>query len=442
MGHDRGDETEIMNALTMNALIAPRPAARGRTSTHPGLLERAFSVVVLFLSTGGLLPVLRLEGGVAIDDLEGDAVMQIIWLVVYGVTLVLLATRAKATLQLLIRERWLILLCGLAAASVIWSGAPGVTFRRTAALFGTTAFGVYLASRYTVAEVLRLLCWVLGAAAVLSVALVILFPTYGISDDDAGWRGIFVHKNALGRAMALAIQVLLFQFRHRGVANRVASVAMLAVACLALLGSNSVAGMLTAVAAVVTLPLWPILRLQRTLAVASAVFVVMAVIIACGWIGTAPDVMVSAVGKDPSLTGRAGLWAEALDVIKVRPLLGHGYNAFWLGWEGESASIWSALSWKPAHSHNGFLDLGLELGVVGLVLFIVGFAMAVGRATVVIRMTSTSYGLWPIAYLLFIVMINLAESTIMVRNSMFWVLYVVTCMWLIRPRSDERTARG
>src|SRR5262249_53870477 len=116
--------------------------------------------------------------------------------------------------------------------------------------------------------------------------------------------------------------------------------------------------------------------------------------------------------------------------------LGHGYAAFWLGWEGESAKIWAALPWMPPHAHNGFLDLGLELGVIGIVVFVTGFVWATWRATLVIRRTKTVYGLWPIAYLVFIV-VNSAESTILVQNSIFWMLYVATCMWLIRGKNDS-----
>jgi len=37
---------------------------------------------------------------------------------------------------------------------------------------------------------------------------------------------------------------------------------------------------------------------------------------------------------------------------------------------------------------------------------------------------------------MFIIVVNLAESTILVRNSIFWMLYVVTCMWLTRAKND------
>src|SRR2546427_9195978 len=41
-------------------------------SIRAGWLADAFVFVVLLLSTGGLLPLLSLERGVAFDDLEGD----------------------------------------------------------------------------------------------------------------------------------------------------------------------------------------------------------------------------------------------------------------------------------------------------------------------------------------------------------------------------------
>jgi exopolysaccharide production protein ExoQ len=102
--------------------------------------------------------------------------------------------------------------------------------------------------------------------------------------------------------------------------------------------------------------------------------------------------------------------------------------------------VWSALQWKPPHAHNGFLDLALELGIVGIVVFVVGLAAAAWRSAALIRRTSSFYALWPVVYLAFMVMINLAESAILIRNSIFWMLYVVTCMWLIRSRHEGGAA--
>jgi O-antigen ligase len=427
-----------MRALTLTAPALPRVVGRPRRRTRRGIIERAFGFVVLFLSTGGLLPLLRMERGDAGVDLEGDPVMQMVWMAVYGITLVLLARRARETVRVFGRERWLLLLCALAAMSVLWSVAPEMTFRRTAALLGTTAFGLYLASRYTVSDLLRLVGWVLGAAAVLSVAAVVVAPAYGISDDGA-WRGIFVHKNALGRAMALATVALLFRLRQRGLLNRLLTGSTLVLAVVTLFGSHSVAGVLTAVVVAVLVPIWALFRLRSVLAIAATLFALVAMTIAAVWVALSPELAVATVGKDTSLTGRAGLWALAIEAIGSRPWLGHGYSAFWLGWDGESAPIWSALSWRPPHAHNGVLDLALELGLVGVVLFVAGFLSVAWRAAGVVRRTTTAYGVWPITYVVFMLVSNLVESTMLVRNSIFWALYIVTCTWLAQPRGEDGT---
>ena len=43
-----------------------------------------------------------------------------------------------------------------------------------------------------------------------------------------------------------------------------------------------------------------------------------------------PDLLFSLLGKDATLTGRTGIWSAVIDSIAKRPLLGYGYQAFWL----------------------------------------------------------------------------------------------------------------
>jgi O-antigen ligase len=78
------------------------------------------------------------------------------------------------------------------------------------------------------------------------------------------------------------------------------------------------------------------------------------------------SLILSAGGRDTSLTGRDAVWAFAAAAIVQRPILGYGYAAFW------SDSDWTlqALHWSPPHAHNGVLQVLLDLGGVGLVLTI------------------------------------------------------------------------
>ena len=72
------------------------------------------------------------------------------------------------------------------------------------------------------------------------------------------------------------------------------------------------------------------------------------------------------LGKDPTLTGRTGIWKLVIASAVKRPILGFGYRAFWTGLQGESAHLALTEGWSPTGAHNGFLDVWLNLGLVGL----------------------------------------------------------------------------
>lgn len=75
--------------------------------------------------------------------------------------------------------------------------------------------------------------------------------------------------------------------------------------------------------------------------------------------------LLDAMGRDATLTGRTALWAQVLR-IPVNPLVGAGYESFWLGERLES--IWKEHWEHPTQAHNGYLELYLDLGWLGLAL--------------------------------------------------------------------------
>ena len=93
-----------------------------------------------------------------------------------------------------------------------------------------------------------------------------------------------------------------------------------------------------------------------------------------------PEALIALLGKDLSLTGRTQIWSTVLDSIAKRPMLGYGYQAFWLGLEGESYRVILVVSWVLAQAQNGFLDVLLESGLLGfsIVVLVFGFALRDG----------------------------------------------------------------
>jgi exopolysaccharide production protein ExoQ len=69
-----------------------------------------------------------------------------------------------------------------------------------------------------------------------------------------------------------------------------------------------------------------------------------------------------------TLTGRTELWSELMTYVGARPLAGYGFEGFW--GPTHTASVALSLGWVVPHAHNGYIEMLLDLGVVGLVLFL------------------------------------------------------------------------
>ena len=142
------------------------------------------------------------------------------------------------------------------------------------------------------------------------------------------------------------------------------------------------------------------------------------------WFTNNADTLLSGIGKDTTLTGRGDMWPYILEMSGKRPLLGYGYGGFWQGFEGESAYIWRAVGWPAPNSHNGLLDLLIDLGISGVSIFLLGFWITLVRALAWLRSIKTSEGFWPFIFIIMFVLVNMTETTLMVRNDIFWVTYV------------------
>jgi|SRR5215211_1682273 len=394
--------------------------------------EQAFAVFVLwFASTGALVPLLRGAQEVTVATqtdtaLEADPVTLPMWIGVYALTLLLIIPRWKQFALVATRNKLLLLLVGLALVSMLWSVAPEVTFRRGVALVGTTLFGGYFAVRYSLREQIRLLAWALGIAALLSLLIGLALPSYGTAIDVFGqtaWRGIYSTKNVLGSNMVLGALVFLILAvsgrRWRWVAWT---------GCGLSLGLLLLSTSRTALIVFLTLlALWPLykaLRWHYTLAVPFLIVAVLLVGALSMLVSATWEPLLEALGRDATLTGRTVLWSLVWDMIRERPWLGYGYAGFWLGWEGPSAYIWRITRDSVPQTDNGYLDLWLDLGLLGVSLFALQFLQAFGRALAWVRWTKATEDLWPPMFLAFILLLDLTESAILKQNSLAYILYV------------------
>ena len=375
--------------------------------------EPIFTTVSLVLYSGGVLTVL-LSGGRS----EGDVIQEfdsslsrLLFVLIYLVTFFLLTLRWKKVLYLLSKDRWLSLLVGIAVVSVLWSSEPTTTINRAVALIGTTLFGVYLASRYTMKEQLEMLGWAFGVAILLSFLFIVALPKYGIMGGvHAGtWRGIYVHKNVLGKVMVPSAVVFLL-LAIRGKKNNLLLWGGFGFAVILLLFTTSKTALVSLIIMLLSLYLYRMLRWRYDLLI-PAIFAMTtfggSVLI---WLLDNADALLGTIGKDATLTGRTKLWPFVLDMIDKQPWLGYGYGSFWNGLNGQSAYVWRAVLWPAPNAHNGLLDLWLALGILGVLIYLIGFSFSLLRAIAWLRVSKTSENLWPLLFLTYTVLANITET--------------------------------
>ncbi len=351
----------------------------------------------------------------------------------YGILAVLLLRHRRALFAQMSHAKFMWAILALAFLSCLWSDVPFYTFRRCVNLAVTTSLGLYIATRYSPRQLLRVLGWTMALTVVGSILAIVLMPDAGI--DSAGtnhaWRGVFGQKNSLGRMMTLGILVYLF-LAYDNKSRRL----FYGFAALVCTGMLYMAGSATsAVAVPILIGLIYLFRISRRrptgLVFASAMLAIVGFTCA-GMLFFDGNDFFSLLGRDSSFSGRLDIWSAVMPKIMANPWLGYGFSSFWLGLDGQqSADLWSMLHWNVPYSHNGFLDLVEELGVVGLGLFMAGFVVSMRRALLWARVQRESIGLWPLAYLSFMFLFNLTEGSLLRQDNLYWVLYVATFIFIM-----------
>jgi O-antigen ligase len=377
--------------------------------------------MLLYLSSG-------LTGFLAGDSpfngwrVEDNPLLLAIQTMMYAVTLGFVALHWRKFVSALRAGGWVLALALFALASTLWSSDPAFTFRRSLVLIATTMFGIYFGSRYELSGQVRLLAWTFLMLAVLSAACALLLPQYGIDNQlhRGDWQGILGQKNLLGKGMAVGTIVF---WSAKGVLPRVVRIAGISLCGVVMLMSGSMTALLVAAAVLLLASGYRALRARLTTLIPLAI-----VCLAMGTgllflaAGKSPLVLAS-LGRDVTLTRRTEIWSTAWIAISSHIVLGYGFSGFWAGIYGESARVAATLGFVPRHAHNGFLDLWLELGIAGLLLFVAGYLPAVGNAVKLVRISYDRLATWPLEYLTFLLLYDMVESPILRQNNLYWALY-------------------
>src|SRR6266436_2664601 len=427
------------------------PFELGRTRSSAPMIDKFAIVSILACAYPSIVSPLIMFAAEPARTLQ--AIMEsrpenrIFWLAMAAISVVLTAQN-RSRLGRLTLPPHIICLVGylaFAGASVLWAFRPELSFIRFAQqvmILTSIVLPAILAAR--TADMMRgiFLCFALAAG--LNIYF-ILDNSPSLVKQLNGYPGYFTGKNLLGEFSAIALLLSLHEILYPGFRRALGIVAAASATFLLLLSNSKTAfglALLVPFLAGLTLLIKKTTRISPAIILLSIPFCYIVLSSVSNFNMGRISYMLYG---DPTFTGRTVIRDFASIEIARRPLLGWGYQSFWLVGP-DAPSVMEAPGWVKLmpNAHNGYVDTMLEMGYVGLALlvtFIFTTLHAIGRVA-----DRDLKRAWLVLSLtLFIIIYNFFESLWMRGFDLLWVVFVVVAAEIARywrPLPQARPAYG
>lgn len=308
-------------------------------------------------------------------------------------------------------------------ASCIWSDDASASMTNGIRMILDVALSIFLVKRYATNDLLKILMLVGSVAAASSLFLIVALPQYGLQSRDTlyafgAWQGIFGQKNLCGSVMTLLLLPAFFvELNGRlGRALRVLYIITLLMIIVMTRSAGSWILCICCVAFIGTLRL--LLALEPKKALPVGLLLLGAVAIVVLGIASHADAFLHMIGKDSGMNGRTAIWSTLLSSALKRPVGGYGYRAFWLPTlGGESMNAMIRLGWTGmAYAENGILELWLELGAVGVLLYASLFIRGTKDALYCLRRNPLPSAMWYASILFYVAISNIWDGNLLMPS--------------------------
>lgn len=147
----------------------------------------------------------------------------------------------------------------------------------------------------------------------------------------------------------------------------------------------------------------------------------------------ARDFVFGLLGKSGDLTGRVETWNKVIELAEHRPWFGWGWVSYWAPWAEPFKSLDEKAGLQVMSAHNAWLDVWLQLGIVGVLVLLPLVALTVWRVWFrAVDPPRVGFGpalpyatsaLWPYLVMIALVVQSLTESRLLIEGN--WVLLVL-----------------
>ncbi|MCX8998126.1 O-antigen ligase family protein [Rhizobiaceae bacterium BDR2-2] len=379
---------------------------------------------------------------------KGDSARQAFFLLMFGLTILFTLANLKAILfrafqpMLFVLFAWILLSC-------LWAIDPVTSFKRSVLAIIVAVITINMTAYLGPEKIMDILYKSLISLLIVNFLSVALVPNWAIhlSDEyDEGligaWKGIMIHKNVASGVSSVSAIIFFFKFYTR---HRLHDLVLTVLAIVFLMGTSgktSIGFLLPSIAFALAYR-WMMLSNHKNKLLLTTLLSIVAVLM-IGY-GIFRDEIIEVFSNPQSFTGRVAIWNAIIAYGKDHFWLGSGYGSFWQIGE-KSPIFWMNIQqmWLTgvAHSHNGFLEMWVTTGIIGLVLSLIsGLVMPIIGLFYASRedanIASLYAGIW-----LFCLLTNLLETRFLTKDSVMWTIMLLsmTSLHIIggRRRSGNR----
>lgn len=367
-------------------------------------------------------------------------------LIVVGIGILV---RRRVALGGLVRKNgWLIALLVYSLASILWSDFPFIASKRWVKTLGHPVMALIILTEQDPVNALRT---VMKRCAYLllplSVLLIKYFPEYGRGFDaftgKATNSGAGLTKNDLGYVcmlLGLFLSWNLLTQRRFGDRRTRRGEILLSFGFLLMVGwlmkmadsATSLATLTLGVGAMVVLGSGLVSKRSVGIFVVVSLLIALAAEFTFGFYHE----VIGLLGRDPTLTDRTYVWVDAI-ALQDRPIIGVGFESFWLGPRLEA--LWAKWWWRPNQAHNGYIETYLNLGLIGVLLLL---AVVVSTFRKITKQFSTDFGFarLRLTFLVAILAFNFTEAGFTAVHFVWTMFYIIAID--VPRREAKRTAQS
>jgi O-antigen ligase len=407
-----------------------------------GLLSAALATTVLIAVTAPLL-----ESGLIDLPYSGSALRQTGYLSILVVVLAAAWTIVRSNIlqsvpiALTAYMFWI-------ASSILWSEDATLSFKRLALFYIVTAIMLLTVRTLGFERSVRTLTIVLYIVTLANIVSVVVAPRVALNYHphpilDYQWRGLMAGKNLAGAVSALTVCFVLYPSFIRSAGVRVLAALPPAVVLICSMSRTAMvslvaAGAIVALAMLCAKKARPISANRPARRQLLLWFPFASIVLSAFVVSLKLDMFADLFKDRTIVSNRGSIWWPLLQEYSEHPTLGVGYGAFWSDGQANN-SVSGNADWlaEVTQAHNGYLEVLLQVGLIGLILALLAAYVSPISDLVKSHKTHPQQSLLVTGLLAFCLISNLSESGLLSSDSV-WSIFILVAIALARVLANDQ----